>query len=899
MASGVWFATVAAAAIVGWGTAAAQSAFDGALSGTVRDATGAVVRDAIVEVASPSLIGGSRSVRTDDRGKWYLPALPPGPYQVRATAARFAPVARVGVGLNAGVTATVDLELPVAALTAHQEVSAPLSLVDVTTAAVPAGVTSAMLHDLPTSRVLSDLINLVPGVNGDVAFGGSRRSNAIYVDGVVATESSEQAPWLRYTQNWMQQVQVVALGAAAEHGGFTGVAAHAVVRSGANTLSGLGEYWTTRREWVSNNTRALSQALQRSFEPERVRAHWNVSAQAGGPLMRDRLWYFAGLDHTTSDRAPAGYAGSAWREEDDTRAIAKVTAGLNRDHRLEGFVQRGRHRIENYLLGPLVSPEAAGRLRQPQTSWSLRSLNAIGASLISEVRYTGFVSPGLVEPTPPGSATGPPGRSDQLTGAMSGNLQSMFADDRSRHDVAVSGTWLGRIARVPSELKAGFEVGQAVERSSQSLPGGKHYLDLGGVPDFVMLWDGSTGLGRTRHAAFFLQGRLSAGSRLTVLPGVRADLYRGSTGAAKNIFSTTPVSPRLGVAWDLGADHRTVLRASYGRYSDSAFAQAYLLTDDSALTDIVFAAVLPTGEFQQLSRSPVIRRTIDPDIEHSHVDQLVAGGERQFAADWSVQAQYIHRRFDDFMMFTRSGAVWAPVERRDPGPDGREGTADDGPLVTVYDLTNAGATTSRYENPDGLFRRYHALQVVARRRLARSWHAQASYTWSKTSGTSQNSLHGNAGIRGTGVGEPNGQINGADRTVHDPTSEVKVLGGWSPGWLGGFTVSGVYRYMTGSAWGRTFVARGLRQGQPAILAEPRGTRRVDAISQLDVRLEKSVRVGAAWRLGVFGDVFNVSNQGVPDSDIGTPVFTGSGPNLGLPLAWRAPRQLRLAARLEF
>lgn len=132
MASGVWFATVAAAAIVGWGTAAAQSAFDGALSGTVR-----------------------------------------------ATAARFAPVARAGVGLNAGVT-TVDLELPVAALTAHQEVSAPLSLVDVTTAAAPAGVTSAMLHDLPTSRVLSDLINLVPGVNGDVAFGGSRRSNAIY-----------------------------------------------------------------------------------------------------------------------------------------------------------------------------------------------------------------------------------------------------------------------------------------------------------------------------------------------------------------------------------------------------------------------------------------------------------------------------------------------------------------------------------------------------------------------------------------------------------------------------------------------------------------------------------------------------------------------------------------------
>lgn len=899
MASAVWLPAVALAAIVGCGTAVAQPALDGALSGTVRDATGAVLRDAIVEVASPSLIGGARSARTDDRGGWRLPALPPGTYHVRATAARFAPVARPGVVLDAGATITVDLELPVAAVTAYQEVNEPVSLVDVTTAAVPAAVTSAMLHDLPTSRVLSDLINLVPGVNGDVGFGGSRRSNAIYVDGVVATESSEQAPWLRYTQNWMQQVQVVALGAAAEHGGFTGVAAHAVVRSGANTVSGLGEYWTTRQGWVSNNTKTQSQALQRSFAPERVRAHWNGSVQAGGPLLRDRLWYFGGLDHTTSDRAPAGYAGSGWREEDDTRGIVKVTAGVTRGNRLEGFLQRGRQRIDNYLLGPLVSIEAAGRFRQPQTSWSVRSLSATGSSVVGEVRYSGFVSPGLVEPSPPATAAGPPGHSDQLTGAMSGNLQTIFSDDRSRHDVAVTGTWLGRIGRVASDMKAGFEVGQAVERTAQSLPGGQHYFDVGGAPDLVMLWDGSTWLGRTRRAALYLQGRLVVGHQLTVLPGLRADLFRGSTGAAKNIFSTTPISPRLGIAWDLGPDHRAVLRLSYGQYSDPAFAQAYLLTDDSAATDSVFAAVLAPGVFRELFRSTPTRRSIDPDIAHSYVDQLVAGGERQLGADWSLQAQYIYRRFDRFMMYTRSGAVWDPVERRDPGPDGLLGTSDDGPIVTVYNLANGAATTLRYENPEGLFRRYHAVQAVARRRLAAAWHAQISYTWSKTTGTSQNSLHGNAGIRATGVGEPNGQINGADRTVHDPTSEAKLLGGWSPGWFGGFTVSGVYRYMTGSAWGRTFTARGLGQGQAPILAEPRGTRRVSAINQLDVRVEKSLPLGTTRRVGVFADVFNVGNQGVPDSDVGTPVFTGSGPNLGLPLVWRGPRRLRLAVRLEF
>lgn len=273
--------------------------------------------------------------------------------------------------------------------------------------------------------------------------------------------------------------------------------------------------------------------------------------------------------------------------------------------------------------------------------------------------------------------------------------------------------------------KAGLEIGQAIERTTQSLPGGQHYFDIGGAPDLVMLWEGGTSLGRTRRAAFHLQGRLVLGQRLTVVPGLRADLFRGSTRAAKNIFSTTPVAPRLGVAWDVGANHQTVLRGSYGRYSDSAFAQAYLLTDDSEASDSVFVAVLAPGVFQELFRSTSPNRSIDPDIAHSHVDQLVAGGERQLGANWSLQTQYVYRRFDRFMMYTRSGAIWDPVKRRDPGPDGREATPDDGPAFTVYNLTNAAATTLRYENPDGLFRRYHALQAVARRRLADAWHAQS------------------------------------------------------------------------------------------------------------------------------------------------------------------------------
>jgi hypothetical protein len=191
------------------------------------------------------------------------------------------------------------------------------------------------------------------------------------------------------------------------------------------------------------------------------------------------------------------------------------------------------------------------------------------------------------------------------------------------------------------------------------------------------------------------------------------------------------------------------------------------------------------------------------------------------------------------------------------------------------------------------------VQVVARRRLASGWQMQASYTWSRSTGTADNGYHSSSGIRITGAGDPNALINNGDRLAHDPTHEAKVLGSWYAPWLGGFTVGGVYRYLTGAAWARTFVARGLAHGSATILAEPRGTRRVDAINNLDLRLEKLVPLGGGRSVGVFVDVFNVTNQGVLDSDWGTPVVTNSGPAFGMPRAWRPPRQVRAAVRVTF
>jgi hypothetical protein len=109
-------------------------------------------------------------------------------------------------------------------------------------------------------------------------------------------------------------------------------------------------------------------------------------------------------------------------------------------------------------------------------------------------------------------------------------------------------------------------------------------------------------------------------------------------------------------------------------------------------------------------------------------------------------------------------------------------------------------------------------------------------------------------------------------------------------------VSGVYRYATGYAWGRQVNVFGLAQGSARIRVEPNGVRRVAPTNTLDLRIEQTARVRAGIRIGVFLDVFNLGNRGVPDSAQSVPVNTVSGPRFGEPLAWTDPRTLRVGVR---
>jgi len=292
---------------------------------------------------------------------------------------------------------------------------------------------------------------------------------------------------------------------------------------------------------------------------------------------------------------------------------------------------------------------------------------------------------------------------------------------------------------------------------------------------------------------------------------------------------------------------------------------------------------------------------IDPEIKHAFVDQVISGIEWQATKETALQVTYVHRDFDRFWGFVRPLAEWYPVEGQDPGPDGVPGSADDGDVISVFALAPNTDTSRIFSNPDGASRLYDALQFVARTRYS-SWQTQASYTWSATRGNVDNGFQANSGIGALGAGgafaNPNRAINTDGPASFDFSRELKVLTHGYLDVLGGISVGAIYRYTPGQRWARRAQIR-TPQIIDTVLVEPQGSRRLPAINNLDLRIEKDFRLTGIGRIGLAADVFNLTNQGVPNSDASSAVRADSGFGFGEPIAWVNPRLLRVGVRFMF
>jgi hypothetical protein len=446
-------------------------------------------------------------------------------------------------------------------------------------------------------------------------------------------------------------------------------------------------------------------------------------------------------------------------------------------------------------------------------------------------------------------------------------------------------------------LKFGAEIERSHTRSELGYPGGGYIVASYGEPYFAYLGGGYLQDATNNRYSFFAQDSWSVGRKLTINPGLRLDLYRGKlNNLDETVLKTTAWGPRIGAAFDVAGNGKTVIRGHYGRYYDGAKANYYNLLD--GLNEL-YGAYIDSTTLQPIEEPYLIRpggstAIMDDDLKQPRLDQAIVGFEHELFSNFAVGANFIWRKNSNFVEDIVQNGEYSTSVRQDPGPDGTLGTPDDtGNTLTVYDLESDEADLRYFvTNPDDAFRRYRALELSATKRFSDRWMMQGSWVISKITGNINNTSNtGNSAEYDDPNQDPRFQPFREGRLGRDNTHIAKVL--WAYRALWNINVSGAYFYTTGGTYTRTVSYR-LGQGTTALFAEPRGSNRYDDQSKFDLKLEKRFSLGGASTIGVTLESFNLFNSGAVDD-----VAVTTGANFERPQSVVAPRTWRIGGVFRF
>jgi Carboxypeptidase regulatory-like domain len=283
--------------------AAAQS-----IAGVVRDASGAVLPGVTVEAASPALIEKVRTAVSDGAGQYRIENLTPGTYKITYSLPGFSPVERTGVQVTTGVTLTLNADLRVGGVQESITVTGETPVVDVQNSTrVQRVLSDEILAALPASRGYGNLLTTVSGIqangtqNGGVnpgmifftSRGGRSNEGTVQIDGmnVGSAFNGGGVAGYGYDTTNAQEVQLTVAGGLGE-ADRGGPQFNIVPKTGGNTFSGT-YFGNLAGEWSQSNN--VDDEL-RSFgipSPTKIIRNWDTSLSLGGPIKRDRVWFYA------------------------------------------------------------------------------------------------------------------------------------------------------------------------------------------------------------------------------------------------------------------------------------------------------------------------------------------------------------------------------------------------------------------------------------------------------------------------------------------------------------------------------------------------------------------------------------------------------------------------------
>ncbi|MDO8834574.1 MAG: carboxypeptidase regulatory-like domain-containing protein, partial [Vicinamibacterales bacterium] len=295
----------------------------GAIEGFVKDSSGAVLPGVSVEAKNVA-VGSMATSVTDGTGAYRFPALAPGTYDVTAILQGFNTQKVEGVIVNLGQIKKVDFALGVGGVAETVQVSAEAPLVDVRQSARATSLRNEQIDLLPKGRDFTTLVTQAPGANTESKLGGlsidgaSAGENRYIVDGVETTNLQSGVSGKRLISDFLEEVQVKSSGYTAEYGGATGGVVNAVTKSGTNSFRGNALFYFEGDKLTASPNKSLRTNPNNSLEAqyhtyaEDENTRFEPGLSIGGPIMKDRAWFF-GAYQPTRDKT--------------TRTVNPTTAG--------------------------------------------------------------------------------------------------------------------------------------------------------------------------------------------------------------------------------------------------------------------------------------------------------------------------------------------------------------------------------------------------------------------------------------------------------------------------------------------------------------------------------------------------------------------------------------------
>ena len=881
----------------------------GNLIGGLEDAQGGVLPGVVVTLASPALDVPQTAV-TDGTGGYRFIGLRPGTYQLTAALDGFATYVEEGLIVAVGGTIEVNVSMELATVAEMITVTGESPVVDPRRVGVIDNLELETLESIPMHRFYAMEYGKWTGgvsasnpssISGSISVMGSgTNENSLLQDGVQVQNIRSGGGWATTDMDAAEEIQVITLGASAEYQMAQGGVFNLVYKSGTNQFRGDASTFYHPDFLLSEPTKVACgcPAGETGFN---VRGWRMFNFHLGGPIIRDRLFFYAG---TRFDERQEFTPGTDPDPNPpipsflyDHMIFGKTTFNATDQLRLKGTfnVEWWGGWTRPSFQRPLETRTGGyGFVKNYMTEASY----TIGSNTLLTIRGSGWIdlypTKGVIN-----DDRVSPQRRDTDTGFRTGGVDAFGRNDLYRHGQIAKINRFVQGDTVSHDIGGGIQFEQGHDATFRANPGGVVFLDFAGVPDEAQFIDPDIRAGHTNSFGVWAEDSLTF-DRLTVKVGLRYDRMVASSPDVNAIndlaedtgqritglgdqFTWSMVAPRFGFNLRLNDEGTAVLRGTAGRAHRTLFTRDFDAGHPGRglTTTRAWDGGTPLSAATSIAAYPTIlsvtdplagQRLIDPNTEPPYTDHVSLGIDTEVTRGVGAGVSYVYKYGQKQLGENDIGGTYA------------EGIAvlPDGSTVQTFNRTSAaGASVTEFSNGIGTFNRYHGLILTLDKRMSDNWSANFAYTYSKA-----------VGLTSTGS-DPNSNTNRGGRLDLDRPQMVIAMAMYRFPW--DVLLSTSYMGLSGVPFARAASVT-LAQGRQTIFLEPaNGDFRHPRQDLLNFRVSKSVRFD--FREIEFGAEFKNMLQDQAHEGIVTQDFFSSSFNT--PAQWIEPRRMNMFLRAKF